>query len=208
MKLPNLLLVISGPSGVGKGTLVSRYMERHPESYLSISLTTRKPRPNEVFGKDYFFVSREDFQKEIERGNLLEWAEVFGDLYGTPREPVVEALKNGRDAILEIDVQGGVRVKACIPESILIFVLPPSQEELRRRLTKRGTEDQAQLQKRLEVAKVEFQYLKYYDFFLINDLLEVAVSDLEKIVFSEKHRVSRIEQFFKEGGDPFAVPRN
>ncbi|MCR4428962.1 MAG: guanylate kinase [Caldiserica bacterium] len=206
MKLPNLLLVISGPSGVGKGTLVSRYMERHPESYLSISLTTRKPRPNEVFGKDYFFVTPEEFRKEIENDNLLEWAQVFGDLYGTPRQPVIDALRSGRDAILEIDVQGGVRVKTCFPESVLIFVLPPSQEELRRRLTKRGTEDQETLQRRLEVAKVEFQYLKYYDFFLINDLLEVAVSDLERIIFSEKHRVSRMEQFFKEGGGPFAIP--
>lgn len=206
MKLPNLLLVISGPSGVGKGTLVSRYMERHPESYLSISLTTRKPRPNEVFGKDYFFVTPEEFRKEIENNNLLEWAQVFGDLYGTPRQPVIDALRSGRDAILEIDVQGGVRVKTCFPDSVLIFVLPPSHEELRRRLTKRGTEDQETLQRRLEVAKVEFQYLKYYDFFLINDLLEVAVSDLERIIFSEKHRVSRMEQFFEEGGDPFAIP--
>jgi guanylate kinase len=206
MQPPNLLLVISGPSGVGKGTLVSRYMEKHPESYLSISLTTRSPRPSEAHGKDYYFVSREDFQRYIEGQKLLEWAEVFGDLYGTPREPVEEALKSGKDVILEIDVQGGIKVKESLPEAVLIFVLPPSKEELQNRLTKRGTENLLQLKRRLEIAEVEFKYIRYYDYYLINDELERAVAGLESIVFAEKHRVFRTSYHSSKGGDPLARP--
>ncbi|MCR4433594.1 MAG: guanylate kinase [Coprothermobacterota bacterium] len=206
MRFPNLLVVISGPSGVGKGTLVSRYMEKHPESYLSISLTTRQPRPYEICGKDYYFVSKAEFQRYIESQRLLEWAEVFGDLYGTPRDPVEEALQSGKDAILEIDVQGGLRVKNCVPEAVLIFVLPPTREELRKRLMKRGTENPSQLQHRLEVAEIEFKYISYYDYYLINDVLDVAVADLEKIVFAEKHRVSRVRHPLLEGGDPLVRP--
>jgi guanylate kinase len=204
MSVPNLILVISGPSGVGKGTLVNHYLARHQDSFLSISLTTRKPRPGEINGKDYYFVSREEFQEHVESDRLLEWAEVFGDLYGTPRGPVDDALSKGQDALLEIDVQGGLRVKSKAPEAVLVFVLPPSRKELRRRLLNRGTESQSQLEYRLQVAEVEFKHLSYYDYYLINDRLDEAVADLEKIVFVEKHRVSRVSHLWVEGGDSLA----
>lgn len=206
MEFPNLLLVISGPSGVGKGTLVSKYMERHPECYLSISLTTRAPRSYEVNGKDYYFITKGDFQKYIKEEKLLEWAEVFGELYGTPREPVEMALKSGRDVILEIDVQGGLKVKKSLPEAILIFVLPPSWKELRNRLSKRGTENSLSFLHRLEIAEIEFKYFKYYDYYLVNDTLDKAVTDLESIVSAEKHRISRTSYYLQKGGNQLVEP--
>jgi guanylate kinase len=155
--LPNLLLVISGPSGVGKGTLVRRYLEERPETHLSISATTRTPRPGEVAGVHYHFLEIPGFQALREEGQLLEWAEVFRDLYGTPRRPVETALTDGLDVILEIDVQGGLKVRQAMPQAVLVFVLPPSYDELTRRLICRHTERQDQVEFRLQTARLELQ---------------------------------------------------
>ncbi|MEI6308317.1 MAG: guanylate kinase [bacterium] len=190
--LPNLLIVLSGPSGVGKGTLVQRYLETHPQTFLSISATTRLPRSCEQDGVHYCFLDTDRFQEMRKRGELLEWAEVFGDLYGSPRRPVEEALAEGRDVILEIDVQGGLKVRQAIPEAVLLFVLPPTFEELSRRLCARRTESPERIEFRLQTARLELQALPQYDYLLVNDRLEEAVAAIASIVEAERRRISRI----------------
>jgi len=197
---------VSGPSGVGKGSLVSAYIEKHPETFLSISLTTRSPREAERNGVEYYFVSQEEFKDHIQRGDFLEWACVFGDYYGTLRQPLEEARKEGRDIILEIDVQGGLKVKNSSMDPVMIFVLPPSLEELQRRLQGRGTENADQIDHRLQVALLELRSLKQYDYFVINDSLEKAVDILEKIICAEKYRVLRNPQLIEEGESLNALP--
>jgi guanylate kinase len=190
--MPNLLIVLSGPSGVGKGTLVQRYLEANPRTFLSISATTRSPRDGEQDGVHYCFLDIDRFHKMRERGELLEWAEVFGDLYGSPRRPVEEALANDRDVILEIDVQGGLKVRQVIPEAILLFVLPPTFEELSRRLCARRTECPERIEHRLQTARLELQALPLYDYLLVNDRLDDAVATIRSIVEAERHRIRRI----------------
>lgn len=190
--LPNLLIVLSGPSGVGKGTLVQRYLEAHPRTFLSISATTRLPRSCELDGVHYCFLDIERFQEMRKRGELLEWAEVFGDLYGSPRRPVEEALADGRDVILEIDVQGGLKVRQAMPEAVLLFVLPPTFEELSRRLFTRRTESPERIEFRLQTARLELKALPQYDYLLVNDRLEEAVAAICSIVEAERRRISRI----------------
>ncbi len=190
--MPNLLIVLSGPSGVGKGTLVRYYLGTHPQTFLSISATTRLPRSCEQDGVHYRFIGHNCFQAMRNRGELLEWAEVFGDLYGTPRRPVEEALAEGRDVILEIDVQGGIKVRQEMPEAVLLFVLPPTFEELSRRLCARRTESPERIEFRLQTARLELQALSQYDYVLVNDRLEDAVLTIRSIVEAERHRISRI----------------
>lgn len=190
--LPNLLIVLSGPSGVGKGTLVQCYLEAYPQTFLSISATTRLPRSCEQDGVHYRFIDLDRFQEMRKRGELLEWAEVFGDLYGSPRRPVEDALAEGRDVILEIDVQGGLKVRQAMPEAVLLFVLPPTFEELSRRLCARRTESPERIEFRLQTAQLELQALSQYDYVLVNDRLEEAVATIRSIVEAERHRISRI----------------
>ena len=186
-----MILVISGPSGVGKGTLRQRLLRRFPSMRRSISVTTRRPRPGEVHGRDYFFVSREEFQRMISEGAFLEWAWVFDELYGTPARWVEEQLTKGIDVILEIDVQGALQVREKKPDAVLVFIMPPSWEELERRLRKRHTEDEEEVRKRLEVAKREIEMAPRYDYIVVNDDLDQAAYELECIVVAEKCRSSR-----------------
>lgn len=193
-KLPEgkgMILVISGPSGVGKGTLRQRLLQRFPSMKRSISVTTRKPRPGEVHGRDYFFVTREEFQRMINEGAFLEWAWVFDELYGTPAKWVEEQLGRGIDVILEIDVQGAFQVRERRPDAVLVFIAPPSWEELERRLRMRHTEDEEEVRRRLEVARREVEMAPRYDYVVVNDDLDQAAYELECIVVAEKCRSSR-----------------
>ena len=171
--MTNKLTVIAGPTAVGKGTVVNYILEHFPQVKLSISATTREPRPNEVDGKDYFFLSMAEFDDLIARGEMLEYAVVHGqNKYGTPRKPVVEALAAGQLVILEIDIQGARLVKKALPEARLIFIAPPSWDELVHRLQSRGTESPAEQARRLETAKAELAAQQEFDHVVIND--EVA----------------------------------
>lgn len=175
--------VISGPSAVGKGTVCARLKELHPEPYYSVSMTTRPPRPGEVDGESYFFVSPERFAELAKSGELLEYAVVHGvNSYGTPRQPVLQALAAGRPVVLEIDLQGARQVKANLPEAQLVFLAPPSWEELVHRLQGRGTEDEATQQRRLATAKVELADMEEADHVIVNERLEETVDALVALI--------------------------
>lgn len=177
--------IICGPSGVGKGTVVARLLASDPKLYFSVSATTRPPRPGEVDGKHYHFLSREQFQRWIDEDAFLEHAEFVGNLYGTPKLYVDKAMDQGRDVILDIEIQGAEQVHRRRPEAIRIYVAPPSWAELERRLTERGTDSPDKIQKRLLRAKVEFQTAHTYDYFVINDTVEDAVEELNAIMTAE-----------------------
>ena len=200
-----LLVVLSGPSGVGKGTVCRRLIAENPNMALSISATTRQRRETEQDGKDYFFKSKEEFARMIQEGEFLEYMRVFGtDSYGTPRKFVMDKLDAGEDVILEIDVQGGLRVKEVCTEAVLVFMAPPSMDELKRRLIDRGTETEQSIAKRTEVAYTEMQCISYYDYVVINSTVEQAVRGIEAIVHAEKSRVARCEDLINlllEGSD-------
>lgn len=169
------LVVVAGPTAVGKGTVVTRIRELHPEVRFSVSATTREPRPGEIDGVHYFFVSNEEFDDLVASGQMLEWAVVHGqNRYGTPRKPIVEALTAGESIILEIDIQGARQVKAAMPEAVLVFLLPPTWDELVRRLTTRGTETAEEQTRRLETAKVEFEAQHEFDVTIVNDDVDTA----------------------------------
>jgi len=177
-----VLLVLAGPSGVGKGTIVDALRQRHPELWESVSYTTRAPRAEEADGVDYHFVSRAEFEALRDAGGFLEWFEVFGDLKGTPRDPVVERLATGVDVLLEIDVQGALKVKREFPDAVLVFVKPPSPEELARRLTERGTESPGELARRLAAAAAEEARAPEFDAVVVNDDLERVVAEVAGIL--------------------------
>jgi guanylate kinase len=179
------LFVISGPSGAGKSTIVKGLLELAPDLVLSISATSRPPRAGEVNGKDYFFLTREEFLKRIQEGYFLEWAEVHGNLYGTPADFVLKNLKKGNSVILEIDVQGALKVKEKFPEAVLIFIEPPNFEELRERLEKRRSEDEKTLKLRLENARYEMALAKYYNYRVINNDLDESIKKVLQIIREE-----------------------
>jgi guanylate kinase len=172
------LVVLSGPSGVGKSTVVKALRAEHPEVWLSVSATTRFPRPGETHGVHYRFVSREEFAELVESGGLLEWAEFAGNLYGTPRQPVLDHLAAGRPVVLEIDLQGARQVRALVPGAKLVFLAPPSWDELVRRLTGRGTEDDAVVEQRLAVARDEMAAEPEFDVTLVNTSVPEVVGQL------------------------------
>ena len=176
------LFVVSGPSGAGKGTIIRAALERRPDILFSISATTRGPRPGERDGVDYHFISEARFRAMIEAGEFLEWAEVYGALYGTPRAPVEEALEQGQDVLLELDIQGAIAVKDAIPEAVLVFVEPPSMEALADRLRARGTEDADALARRIEAAYEEVKTGRRYDHIIVNDQVEKAVGEFLRIL--------------------------
>lgn len=185
------LFVISGPSGAGKGTICKRLMEdSDPEDLaLSVSMTTRKPREGEVDGVSYFFKTKEEFEQEIKRGGLLEYAAVYENYYGTPKAYVEEKLKAGTDVILEIDIQGAMNVKKSRPESTFIFILPPSMDVLRKRLIGRGTETEEAVELRLSKTKSEVSHIRDYDYYVVNDDLDRAVAEAKAIFTAEHQKV-------------------
>ncbi|MFM7268215.1 MAG: guanylate kinase [Cyanobium sp.] len=176
------LTVISGPSGVGKGTLVSRLLQRHPRIWLSISATTRAPRSGESEGEQYFFHSRPSFERAVAEGGLLEWAEFAGNLYGTPRQPVEERLAAGRPVLLEIELEGARQVRSSFPAGFQIFVAPPSFTELERRIRSRGTDSEEAIQRRLARARVEVEAAAEFDAVVVNAELEEALRRLEELM--------------------------
>ncbi len=182
-----ILMVVSGPAGVGKGTVVAKSVENaNGMIYLSISATTRAPRPIDKEGVTYFFKSKAEFEKMIENNELLEWACYVDNYYGTPKKPVMDALLEGKDVILEIEVQGALKVKENFPEAVLTFIVPPSFLELENRLRGRNTETEEQILKRLATAKTEFSMIEKYDYVVENNTVEEAVCDLFSILRSEK----------------------
>ena len=185
-----VLLIISGPSGSGKGTIVERLVDDLGYR-VSISATTRNPRPNEENGVHYFFKTKEEFEKMIEAGELLEHACFCDNYYGTPKEYVESQLGEGNNIILEIEVQGALQVKKKYNDAVLIFTMPPTIAELRRRLVNRGTEDMETIDKRIKRAEEELEYLPQYDYIVINDTVEQAVRDVDCIVRAEKMRCGR-----------------
>ena len=177
--------IISGPSGVGKSTVLSALLEKRPNVYFSVSATTRDPRPGELDGIHYHFMDVDSFRKRIAMDQFLEYAEYVGNFYGTPKRFVDEAMDQGKDVILDIEVQGAIQVTSKRPDTVRIFIAPPSWSELERRLTERGTDSKDKIQKRLLRAKVEFQTAHTYDYFVINDTVENAVKELDAIMTAE-----------------------
>lgn len=180
------IFVISGPSGVGKGTLLALLLKKHPEITLSVSATTRTPRPGETDKVNYFFITKEEFCKKIKNGEFLEWAEFAGNYYGTYQQCVEEILDQGLDIALEIDVKGALQIKNKLNDAILIFIAPPSYDELERRLKERNTDSEEAINKRLSIVKSELDKISEFDYKVINNTLETALKKLETII--EKHK--------------------
>lgn len=189
-----LLFIISGPSGVGKGTIRKEISKMFPELKYSISANTRPPRPDEREGVDYYFITREKFKSMIRENKFAEWAVVHGEYKGTPLDFLIQQRKIGNDVILEIDVQGAQQIKEKFPEGIFIFIAPPSWEDLVKRLKKRGTETEDNLKKRLNDALEEIAQIENYDYIVINDQLEKAVKKVESIIIAERCRVTNFNR--------------
>lgn len=199
MKRRGILIVVSGFSGSGKGTLMKGLLSRYNETYaLSISATTRKPRDGEEDGREYFFKTKEDFEKMIAKEELIEYARYVENYYGTPRAYVEQQLNEGRDVILEIEIQGALKVKMAFPETLLLFVTPPNAEELKRRLVGRGTETMDVIESRMKRAVEEAEGMDQYDYLIINDDLEICVEEMHAIIQAEHQRSFRNAEFMKE----------
>ncbi|MEG2011662.1 MAG: guanylate kinase [Anaerovoracaceae bacterium] len=184
------LFIISGPSGAGKGTICKQLVDE-TDVKVSVSMTTRSPRPGEEDGISYYFTSQDDFRARIENGGLLEYAEVYGNFYGTPKQQVIDRLSQGIDVVLEIDIQGALKVKESYPNGVFIFILPPSMAELRKRITGRGSETEEAINLRLGETLKEVSYIDKYDYCVVNGELEEAVSRVKAIVIAEHSRVSQ-----------------
>ena len=194
MSKKGILTVVSGFSGSGKGTVMSGLLKAHSEYALSVSATTRDPRPGEVHGVNYFFVSKEEFREMISGNALYEYAEYSGNFYGTPKAYVDQCLSEGKDVILEIEVQGAAKIKEQFPDTVLIFVTPPTVEELLRRLTGRGSESPEKIRERMKNAVREAASMQIYDYILVNDDLDECVEALHGIISAEHRRASRNRQ--------------
>lgn len=186
-----LLVVISGPSGSGKGTICKRLIDDIDNIMVSVSATTRKPRVGEIEGINYFFIDEEEFLKRINNNEFLEHALVYGNYYGTPKKEVLKELENGKDIILEIDIQGALNVKKNYPKGVFIFILPPSIKELKHRIEGRGTDSKEVIIKRMECVYEELNYAFEYDYVVLNDEVETAVDKIKKIISAEKNKAIR-----------------
>lgn len=184
-------MVVSGPSGVGKGTLLGLLLSRRPDCVFSISATTRAPRPGEFDGIHYYFLTEDIFESWVEQGRFLEWNKVFNRFYGTPREFVEQQLSESKNVVMDLDVQGGVQVIQTVPDAVSIFIAPPDLETLRKRLTQRGTETEEQIRTRLLTARGEMKHMSAYRYIIVNDDLEKAEATLEAILTAEQCRTDR-----------------
>lgn len=193
-----ILFILSGPSGVGKGTVRKEVFKRKTELRYSISMTTREKRPGEVDGVDYFYKTNEEFEKLIEQGKLLEYAKFVNNYYGTPKDYVLETLEKGHDVFLEIEVQGAMQVKKNFPEGVFIFLFPPSLEELKNRIINRGTENEEVILNRLKEARNEIEMMDAYDYVVVNDDVEKAVDKIQSIIQSEHCKRERIAAQYKK----------
>lgn len=187
-----ILFVLSAPSGAGKSTLAKELRKKMPEIHYSISLTTRRPRQDEKHGEDYFFISEKEFQMKKETNELIEYASVHGYWYGTPRPFIENNLKTGHNIILNIDVQGARQIKKIYPDSVLIFIAPPSLSELESRLRGRRQDDEIAIQKRLNAARAELEAVRDYDYLVLNEKVDRAVEQLRCIILTERSRVGRV----------------
>ena len=193
------LIIISGTTCAGKGTVIRKLIEKNPNMTLSISYTSRPMRQGDIEGKEYYFVTKEEFENKIKNNEFLEYAKVhYGDYYGTPKAQVEENLEKGMDVILEIDVEGAQQIKQKWPETILIFIMAPSMEEVKKRIKARGSENNEQIIKRFEKAYREVNEIPKYNYVVVNDEVETAVKKVEAILISEKCRVDRIEEIYVE----------
>ena len=190
------LIVISGPSGSGKGTIISELRKINDNIWLSISMTSREPRSNDIPNETYFFVSKDEFEKKIENNEFLEYAQYNQNYYGTPKDKIMDKINDGIDVILEIEIQGALKVKEIMPDTIFIFILPPSMKELKERLVKRGTESKEKILSRFQRAYQEINEVTKYNYVVINDELEKAVEKVNAILLSERCRVDRIEDIY------------
>ena len=196
MKQDGILIIISGPSGTGKSTIVKEFISRNKDVQLSVSATTRKRRPGEQEGKNYFFLSESIFAEKREKDAFLEYANVYGNYYGTPRDFVEEKLREGRNVLLEIDTDGALQIKEKFPEGVFIFIVPPSIDELHRRINSRGTETEVEVERRLNSSLAEIKQLVHYDYVVMNDHILDAVLLIESILKAEKVSVLRSGSFW------------
>lgn len=198
MDSKGILIVVSGFSGAGKGTLMKELLKNYPGQYtLSISATTRQPRDGEAHGREYFFITKEEFEKMIAEDQLIEYARYVDNYYGTPRAYVEQKLEEGKDVILEIEIQGAMKVKEAFPETVLLFVTPPTACELKNRLTGRGTESEAVIDSRLRRAVEEADGMDRYDYLVVNDDLEICTKELHDIIQGEHRRSFRNTEFME-----------
>lgn len=192
-----LLIVISGPSGAGKGTICKELLKNNPNINLSVSATTRAPRQGEEHGINYFFKEKSEFLEMMDNNQFLEHAEVYGNYYGTPKDFAMEKIEKGEDILLEIDIQGALQVKKNYPDGVFIFILPPSLEELKKRIIGRGSETEESLYRRYGAAKAEIEYAFKYHYGVVNDEVEEATAKVEAILKAERCKISRIERLIK-----------
>lgn len=192
------LFIVSGPSGSGKGTVLKKLLEIDDNIKLSVSATTRPPREHEQDKKDYFFITKEQFEDHIRSGGMLEWAEYANNYYGTPRVVVENWLKEGKDVILEIEVAGALQVKEAVPGAVMIFIMPPSMKELVSRLNTRGTEPQEVIEKRIKIAKQEFRQISKYDYVVVNEVVEDTANNIYNIINAESYKYINMLSIIEE----------